>query len=335
MKKLVVLFAIASIVIFYSCKEGITDPIEPEAGRRDYALNVDTLNNIEIGKLWGLMPNDIWAIKAYYFQNELWHFDGSTWNYSKIFYYTPIRTFVGTSPTNIWLTTHNENSVWLYNGVESEFKFHLEYQDFQQVEINDMNANAPWNVYGVGTAVKYSPQSSTNGVILHYDGLKWSYLDIPPIEAVFTNVYTDGKNGVIIKGHHRGAWEETLWYYENNTLKEIVSSNDYCKIAIINNGVLVSSKKKVYKLDKGSLIEIIDFKELQNDIEGIWGRTTSDFFVMVKEGIAHYNGSDLKIICPLDNTIIEDAIIFDNEVVFAAYSETNKNTYIIRGKLKE
>jgi len=336
MKKLAVLLVITVVVIFNSCKEGITGPIEPEAGRRDYVWSVDTLGDTRTNQLWGMSYNDVYALDPEpYKYGKLWHFDGLNWINKPFYSPYQAQSFFGTSPTNIWFVSRFEHSIWLYNGIESKMHTDIKMEDFPEVIIIDMYGNAPWNVYGVGRAERHSPQSVTLGVIIHYDGLKWNYLDIPILEANFTNVYIDEYNGVIIQGYNRLSWTKTIWYYENNNIREIGSNDGSYNVAILKNGTIASSKKKVYSLDKGNLKEILDFNGIESSINGIWGRTTNDFFVIVNNGIAHYNGTDLKVIYPLSNTSVLDAIIFDKEVVFLVFDEVKRNTLIISGKLKE
>ncbi|MCK9281857.1 MAG: hypothetical protein M0P71_14625 [Melioribacteraceae bacterium] len=336
MKKFLVLLAILVVTFFNSCKEEINGPIEPTVVRRDYVWKVDTLIESRLRKLTGISYNDIYSLASEPIgDKKLCHFDGFNW-ITKTFYFPyQAQTLFATSPTNIWFASSSLQSIWLYDGMDSKMHTDVKVEDFTHVFIEDMYGNAPWNVYAVGRGLRNNAQYPTIGVLFHFDGLKWSYLNISPIYAQFTEVYVDDNNGVLIQGYDISSWHKTLWYYENNIIKEIGSKDLSYDVAILKNGTIASSQKKVYSFDKGNLKEILDFYELESSITGIWGRANNDFFAIVNNGIAHYNGTDFKVVFPYPNIKVLDAIVFDKEVIFLVSEESKRRNLMIRGELKD
>ena len=60
----------------------------------------------------------------------------------------------------------------------------------------------------------------------------------------------------------------------------------------------------------------------------------NDIFLRMTDGIAHYNGNNIKYIYNFEGNIsIIDAVLFENKVFFLAFDISNGNDLIYHGKL--
>ena len=67
----------------------------------------------------------------------------------------------------------------------------------------------------------------------------------------------------------------------------------------------------------------------------IIGRSKTDLFLWTLDGIAHYNGTDVRYLFPISSNLrLGQGIIFNYMVLFTATDYNTGNTLIIKGELK-
>ena len=70
-----------------------------------------------------------------------------------------------------------------------------------------------------------------------------------------------------------------------------------------------------------------------NFYQRIWGRNEKDIFLMMGDGLAHYNGTDIQYLFYSDHIQIYGAALFERDVFFLI-NDKNGNNLIYHGILK-
>jgi len=327
--------------LFYlsSCKDGPTEPsIEP--GRRDYVWEEDTLNvplhqYIIYRDMVGNSPDDIWLGGL---SRGLWHYNGKKWEISE---------FPDINPSALWL--FEDNTLWV--GTEQKLilkreqgtwteNYTLAYNDYDIISLFGMYGKGKNDIYAVGIAIKISDpvgNSKNIGIVLHYDGVEWKFLDIPDLDEVGLHKiqYQENIDTYFIWGMkiENGVVLDKLFTFDGENLTEILSTSGSISLSKLNGLVYIKYNYDVYKFSNNELVLWKGF-EGTGFLSSFVGRSESDFFNNSSEGIGHYNGIDYVTIYPthLDTY---SKIIFEKEIFIAAKDSDDKNYIIIHGILKE
>lgn len=355
MKNLVVLFAVATIVIFYSCKEGITNPIEPEAGRRDYIWTVDTLDkssSFSVTSLWGVSENDLWigGYSGSYSGEELQHFDGHSFERNKL-YIPNIMSIWGLNENKIFAASEFAN-IYLFDGVSWKEEFKIPFVENINILFTNIFGTAKYNIYVSGSKIDYKVlkpnQFKIYGFIYKYNGLKWEEIFLSDIKTQHLKII-EYENRVFIKRityKKNETQNQVISEYKDNKFIDIISdtTNKYfCNINLINNELLINKENNIYLYKNGKLNQFINLNNYAINFNEtrfmgkIWGRSKNDLFFEMAGGISHYNGTDLQYIQKFSNTFTTpvQGLIFRDVVVFLIEDNINLKVYLLRGKLKE
>ena len=83
----------------------------------------------------------------------------------------------------------------------------------------------PKNIYAVGGADQFNGGTEYKGVLLHFDGSDWKFVDIPNIRAGFYNVVRNASTDeLVIYGFNSDSgFLDKLFVYDGKNVKEIYS----------------------------------------------------------------------------------------------------------------
>ena len=331
-----ILILLVFLIILNTCKDGITNPPEPEPGRRDYVWKRDTLRADEFGfqflsGVWGSSPNDVWVIgDAATRLNKVWHYNGSKWeNYLLDQFAIPVQIH-GISSSQIWMVT-TTSDIWRYNGSKWFKDTTIIPEGYQRILFQDIYGYEN-NIYAVGIAEK--TDGDYTGVIVRYNGISWKILETPKIKEYFLTVMFLLNGDVLIGGQNFLEPNEPcrLYLFKNGNLILLKKSSSLFNLGILNNKVYINTNRKVFEYKDSSLNEVIDLSGTDY-AGGIVGRTIKDFFTAnYGWNLGHYNGTDMINIYPANSNII-DAMIFEKEVFVICFAMDNIN-YVLHGKLE-
>ncbi len=199
MKSFIKISAILSIIIINSCNHS-TEP-EPQPGRRDYTWTIDELKpgdeSLYLMRIWGSSPSDVWAVGiSSWTATSLWHYNGLNWRCDSIPRHINPTGLFGINGNEIWLGNGN-STIWKYNG--SVWLQYGEYKinGFDAVHINCFDGTSRNNIYGVGFADVYN-SNTYKAIIMHFNGLAWSFVNIPDTKVSFEFVQIDPKSSALI-----------------------------------------------------------------------------------------------------------------------------------------
>ncbi len=353
MKNLVVLFAIATIVIFYSCKEGITNPIEPEAGRRDYEWTVDTIPKTDMfcaTTIWGESENDFW-IGGHLgsMGEELQQYDGT--KFVKPFQAIEDISFIwGINKNRIFVAT-SYGRVLLFNGTSWMEDFALPTSSESDDVFASVHGTEKYEIYVCGRHTqdaKTPKQPDKNfGIIYKYNGLEWEKLFEYPDSWFKKILKYDNRVYVYSIRNPKSGWHDNyISEFKNDTLIDIVFDTKgqfNCNMNLINGELFINRENEIYRMKNGRLSEFINLNNYRIDFSNtrfmgeMWGRSKNDIFFKMAGSIAHFDGVDLKTLYKFDNFFAQayGALVLDKIVIFLVNDIINNKLFLLKGKLKE
>lgn len=345
MKKVLMFFGLILIILLNTCAENpINSDENVPPGRRDYVWTVDTIPvlNASMRDIWGSSPTDIWICgDADNRRESVWHYDGINFTPSGEYILAPTSLW-GSAPNDIWLGTVY-SQLWHYDGVDWTKHTDLEFPGYTDVVIESICGTAANNIYATGMADSFD---GYRGVIIHFDGNNWEYVDIPDIRVNFHEIkYDASSNSYLIAAanfDHIGT-PERLYLFKDGNLTELYggelltgigSLGAYIYVYQVN---LTAKQNKIYRYQNRSLSLTIDLSNTQY-AGRIWGRNEKDFFCVNWPtsddlgGLGHYNGTNLITIYHT-KFWAPDAIIFRNEMFFLGDDQDFNTQVIIKGTI--
>jgi hypothetical protein len=183
------------------------------------------------------------------------------------------------------------------------------------------------------------------GFVLHYDGSTWSkvyeadfYSQFRKIRGESDKKYIDniqlsyGKNGA----------PDTIQLYElRNSDLNVIYSNTIDNITYesfnkIGESVFFLISQNVFRYLNGNFEKLISFNEPNFGYQ-IYGRSSKDIFIRMRDGLAHYNGTDVQYLFRFSNSytsIRNVPAIFNKEIFFCVFDPINNINMVLHGKLK-
>ncbi|MDF1611679.1 hypothetical protein [Stygiobacter electus] len=343
MKPALILTSLLIVLTSLSCKHS-TEP-EPQPGRRDYTWTVDTINpgkeSLYLYRIWGSAANDVWAVGASSWSaTSIWHYNGIKWSCDSIPRRINPSALFGTSKNDVWLGNTN-STIWRYYG---QWGLYGEYRvnNFDNIVIVDFDGISPNNIYGVGFKDIRNGADTAKGIIMHFNGYKWDFVNIADIVIHFESVAVDKKNGVVVLSgtvYDRKGFYAKVYSWDGKELRELLSDKgDDTYVIKFGDEIFVKSQSKIYKYSNDQLSLWKD--NIGIGINGylLCGKSHNDFFIGVSSiGINHYNGTDFNILYKIESghrVQILNGVIFEKDVFFIANDFTIGKNLIIHGKLK-
>jgi len=333
------LIILVILLLLQSCKSPTGPKIgnnPPGPGRRDYTWTVDTLEAIEgymsLYYLWGAAANDLWAVgSAYRNADCIWHYNGVKWER------TPASGLIdpcgiwGSGNNNIWMGS-SDASFWHYDGLSWSRICQYKIEGYDYALTQRMDGIAPNEIYAVGFAQKENGEYK--GIIMHYDGKNWEQVSIPDQIIILSNIYYNQQTDkYLISGFVNETGENIIYLFDRKTLKIINSCYNNCWLNKVKDKIYLNDgTQRIYRYDKTKFNLFKDFTGT-NYGGRMWGRSEIDFFTDNRDGIGHYNGTNLVTVFKRfsNDWSIYESIVFENDF-FSTWR--NDTTISIHGKLR-
>jgi hypothetical protein len=332
-------FLLLNFFVFSFFRCDTTEPPEDnlQPGRRDYDWTVDTLiapagNIFYLWSIWGSDTGNIWIAGQGDLPYNLWHYDGERWE-----------AFTNNVGSLISIYGFDENNIWSVGG---DCISHFVGSSWNIFKCFDLPNNPPnssdiglshiWgnsfdNIFAVGGGYSSPTGIADIGVILHFNGNEWEQIQLQQQSSVFTNIKKNFNNGkYYLSATKLGETvpdTNKIYEFDGSNLREIWSGNEIATANGIDGDVYLAIGKLIYKYQNNNLVIWKDFSGTTY-LGRIWGRNEKDFFGVASDGLAHYNGSDLKTIYPT-NLFINDVFVMEKVIYMLC-----ENRIIIHGKLK-
>lgn len=334
------IFVIIFILISVKCDttEPPIDTLQP--GRRDYSWTVDTLNIpfTILTSIWGTSTNDLWAIgPGGDLDKTIYHFDGTTWKNDGISRPISPKAIFGFSSNDIWIGGR-EGRIWHYvNSWKQDTIFSI--PGYSIIGIEYLWGDSPSSLFATGYAAD-SLGKNQIGILWKYNGSKWSNINIPEMSYSLVKIQRErisNQNYFVLGFKYEPFFDDTLIVFEYNgsNLKPILSGSAV-GFEKIGGEMIFVSNKSLYKYSGTNLIKFRDISEF-NFLGLILGRNNKDIFLGMEDGIAHFNGNDVKYLIHFDNAHVNltGATIFEEDIIFLAYDFNSQVNLVFRGKVKK
>jgi hypothetical protein len=142
--------------------------------------------------------------------------------------------------------------------------------------------------------------------------------------------------------YETGDGDVEFYQVKDNELQQIYSSKrgimNWAGITVVDKNTYFTIDNKVYQYKNGNFKEFLSVDN-DNFYWHICGRNTNDIFIAMKDGIAHYNGTDMEYIYrfPIEGMgIIGHPLILDEDIFYGiVYPGTQWYNMILHGKMVE
>ena len=343
LKNLLFVLAFLSAFLLTNSCDNPSEPNDPPPGRRDYVWTVDTINPgydyASLGRIWGSSAADVWAVGDGDALFRMWHYDGYKWtNYYKeatnsLEVITPTSIW-GTANYNVWMGSAN-STMWRYNGTQWSLYGEYKVVGYDRVIINNFDGISSNDIYGVGATDVYN-SNTYKAVVMHYDGARWSFINVPDTKVSLGTVAVESKSGVLVTSgtvYDPSGFVAKVYSWDGKELKELLSGSGWSFVTKLNNEIFATLGRKIYKYSNKQLTLWKDNTGTGINGNIVCGRSRNDFFIGGYGGMLHYNGTDFSTIYPT-NLTIQRGITFEKDVFFIGKDYSNMKNYIIHGQLK-
>jgi hypothetical protein len=342
--KVAIPFISILLLLFNSCDSPTEFVNNPSVGRRDYVWTIDTLNATDnhYFDLWGSSPTDLWTVSGSNWEKSIFHYDGKKWSSSQVTGLFNLKGLHGFSADNIFVGA-DAGSVWNYNGNTWNFSVKLQKEGAEYIVIQKIWGESPYDIYAVGGAPD-SEGGFNNSVISHFQNNKWTMLNTGDITGLVGNLYKNKSDGRIFLNTYRtgkGLYRDSTLIYEytRGMFKQLYSSvwnkGTQADLSYIDGEVYFVLGNVITKRINNEFKTVLEVNT-SDFYQRIWGRNSKDIFLLMTDGLAHFNGIDLEYLFYFNvtpATQIYGAALFKNDAYFLVYEYKTRQKLVYHGKL--
>jgi hypothetical protein len=343
------LLPLLTILLNLSCNKSPTeynDNVEP--GRRDYIWTIDTLEIYSPAlKIWGSSPTDIWTISESDHYSNFLHFDGTQWTKDGVYRNVLPHALFGFSSEYVFVGGLN-GKIWRFDGNSWLQIAELGKEGTDFIAFENIWGESPSDFYAVGNGPDKNLYANYS-VISHFKNNKWEMINtgdlIGDVVHLYKN-YIDEKIYLqVIKIGGTEFHDSTLIYEYNgisynNIYRSAETIGVQADISLINKEVYFILGNEI-ALRRNDQFQTLLKINNPNFYQRIWGRNYKDIFLLMTDGLAHYNGNNVEYLFYFKDfnirlgTEIYDTAIFENEIFLVAYEYPTQQKIIYHGVIKQ
>lgn len=174
---------------------------------------------------------------------------------------------------------------------------------------------------------------------------KWTLLNTDLLVGVVVHFYTnksDNRNYFRLTKIGGTAFPDStiIYEYRNNNYIRLYTSlyarGRQADISLIDNKVYFILGNEIATRSEDEFKTLIQVDN-PNFYQQIWGKNSQDIFLLMIDGLAHYNGANIEYLFyfnKIPRTQIFGATLFEKEVFFSVYEDITGLKYIYHGTLK-
>ncbi|NWF88209.1 MAG: hypothetical protein HXY50_01970 [Ignavibacteriaceae bacterium] len=299
------------------------DVIAP--GRRDYSWKVDTLAGLNSPRfrMWGSSPTDIWATTSSNWEVSISHFDGRVWSSFGVPGIVQPNAIYGFSSNNIFLGDEN-GKIWRYCGNNWILFAEIEKDEHTNIVFSNIWGENINSLYATG-AYPEENGGYNMSVIAHLDNGNWEMLNTNKLYGIVTCLYknfSDNKIYLQVIGGHNFTDSTKIYEYVNGDFQKLYGNiwtqGLQSDISLIKGEVYFILGNEIAKRKNNQFITFLQVNN-PNFYQRIWGRNSKDIFLLMTDGLAHYNGNDIEYLFYFNvtpRTQIYGAALFENDAFF-------------------
>ncbi len=336
----IIILGIALLIITITSCNSPTEVIDnSQPGRRDYVWTVDTLNipGTTYYRMWGSSPSNLWMISSSNWDKSIARYNGEKWSlYGEPGIVNPYSIY-GFSSSNMYIGMER-GQIWKYDGVNWNKSAELTKDGHIDIVFDNIWGESSNNLFAFGAYPDVNGLAN-NSVIANYKNNNWTMLNTDGLKGIVERLYknkTDGKLYLQVVKFSNTHDTTFIYDYSDGKYSKLYTSvwdSYWANISLINSEVYFVLRSEIARRINNQFQTVIKL-ENTNFYHHIWGRLSKDIFLEMKDGLAHYNGSNVEYLFNFNKprTHIYGAAIFDTEVFFLV-SEPGLNL-IYRGKLE-
>jgi hypothetical protein len=294
--------------------------------------------------MWGSSPSDVWAITESNWENSISHFDGSRWISYGIYGLATPFTIYGFSNTEVYFGEAGSGRIWKFDGnIWNQFAQLTKY-GHNNIWIENIWGQSPSNFYAFG-AYPDSNELANGSVISYYNNGNWVNINGYELKGVVEHFYINRSDNkkyleLIRVGGAEFIDSSIIYEYINNGFNKIYSSLEskgtQAVLSFINNEVLFVLGNQIARRTNNQFQTILNVTN-PNFYQRIWGRNTKDIFLLMTDGLAHYNGTDVEYLFYFNrtpSTQIYGAALFEKDVFFLVDEAPTGLSLVYHGRLE-
>ncbi|MBM4172619.1 MAG: hypothetical protein FJ214_12175 [Ignavibacteria bacterium] len=336
-------FIVISVLIITNSCNSPTEP-EPLPGRRDYVWRVDTLDNNSYSpgsRMWGNSPTNIYATSYGDWSYSISHFDGEKWSSYGIPGLTGISSVYGFSNNNVFVGAGN-GIIWKFDGNNWKSFASLTKDGNNRIVFDNIWGESASDFYALGA---YPDQYGyNNSVIAHYYNGKWEMINTDALYGIVEHLYKNFPDNKIylqvIGGRNLTDSTHIYEYSQSKFLKlysNIWTQGLQADISLIDNKVYFVLGNEIAVRRDNKFQTVVNVTN-PNFYQRIWGRSSKDIFLLMTDGLTHYNGSNVEYLFYFNKTPrtqIFGAALFENDVFFLVYESLTGLSLVYHGKINK
>ncbi len=339
---------ITLIIMSISCNDNPVGPgNEPPPGRRDYTWTVDTLdapNNFYF-RMWASSPSDIWLVSSSNWDKSVVHYDGESWSYygvngmfpKSVYGFAENDIYVGSSGGGIW---HYDGSTWTQIAK-------LTKDGHNNIVFDNMWGEASGDIYAFGAYP--GEYGYNNSVIAHFKDGIWEILNTDGLYGIVEHLYKNNRDNniylqVVEIGGGRYIDSTHIYEYKQEQYNKLYSSvwtkGEQADISLLNDEVFFVLGNRIARRINDQFHTVVNVDN-PNFYQRIWGRSSTDIFLLMTDGLVHYNGSNMEYLFHFNYpdakpwTQIYGAALFEEDVFFLVVEPTTNSKFVYHGKLNK
>ena len=347
MYRLKIIKVLPFIFLLFVNTQSCKSPTGPEAlqpGRRDYTWTIDTVNSDPyktLYRIWGSSSSDVWVIgNGDDDSKDIFHFDGHNWIGGGKYWtlYEP-NSLYGFGPNDVYFGCAS-GRIYHFDGNNMKEVAALSEDGHNDIIFDNMWGNSNNDLYAFG-AYPDSQGLYNGSVIAKLSNNNWIELNTEGLTGIVGQLCTDGTDQKLymqvlkISNGYDTAFIYELYQGTFSQLYKTLWGNSWANVSLINNEIYFTLDKKIARRVNEQFQTILDLNNTNFDLN-IWGRNSEDIFLEMTDGLAHYNGTDIKYLFHYNQSNVEifGAALFQDDVFFLVYEHTTGLSLVYHGKLK-
>jgi hypothetical protein len=293
--------------------------------------------------MWGSSPTDIWTTTTSNWDVSISHFNGSRWTSYGVPGIIQPNAIFGFSSTNIFLGDEN-GKIWRFVGNNWGLFAELRKEEIDYFLFENIWGKSPDDFYAVGSGPDDDGYFNSS-IIAHYTNNMWTILNTDSLKGDVVHLYkNEPDNKIYFRLTKIGGIvhiDSTIIYeYTQGNYKRIYSSLEVkglqSDISLISNEVYFILGNEIAKRRNNQFQSFLQVNN-PNFYKRIWGRNSKDIFLLMTDGLAHYNGNDIEYLFYFNitpRTQIYGAALFENDAFFLVYEAQTGLSLVYHGILK-
>jgi hypothetical protein len=293
--------------------------------------------------MWGSSPSDVWATTSSNWDVSISHFNGMQWYSYGVAGIIQPNAIYGFSSTDIFLGDEN-GKIWKYDGNHWNLFAELIKEGHSNIVFSNIWGENINSLYATG-AYPEENGGYNMSVIAHFYNGNWNMLNTNELYGIVTRMYKnfpDNKIYLQVIGGRNLTDSTHIYEYVNSEYQKLYG-NIWTKglqadISLINSEVYFIIGNEIAKR-KNNQFQTMLIVDNPNFYQRIWGRNSRDIFLLMIDGLAHFNGSDIEYLFHFTFgqatpwTQIFGAALFENEVFFLVYEPPTGLSLVYHGIL--